>query len=357
MNPSIFNKCKKYSCICQRYRPKENVPNECLYCHHSIGYHETSTSIDTTEYPYGSCIQIQCGCQRFKNQSLNSLFCIHCNHYDGFHSDWPLKTNNNPGSDNNISSYNNLSLLSQVSPITSTNVSAMSLISSQVNTIPINNRRQRSHIPAKPAPYKSNSNRRAGRNPATILNINVIICFNQEIPNRIPKFDSPFWNDLNSRNLIKNNIRISNNSSSTEIYNLILNLFSHHLNGKRWCLFNGSTGKLRKVVYNEITCDLIRQNITKTKKMYIAPDTLDTFDIGLNSAIHSENLSPATHSKANPKDSLSTSQPENPSFTIHSEIQNEISILTERNLPLITTINDDFDSSDWLNNIQFMQFK
>ncbi|PKB92041.1 hypothetical protein RhiirA5_446331, partial [Rhizophagus irregularis] len=59
----------------------------------------------------------------------------------------------------------------------------------------------------------------------------------------------------------------------------------------------------------------------------------------------------------NPKDSLSTSQPENPSFTIHSEIQNEISILTERNLPLITTINDDFDSSDWLNNIQFMQFK
>ncbi|CAB4385005.1 unnamed protein product [Rhizophagus irregularis] len=329
MNPSIFNKCKKYSCICQRYRPKENVPNECLYCHHSIGYHETSTTIDTTEYPYGSCNQIQCGCQRFKYQSLGSLFCIHCNHYDGFHSDWPLKTNNNPSSANNISSYNNLSLLSQVSPITSTNVSAMSLISSQVNTIPTNNRSQRSHIPAKPAPYKSNSNRRAGRNPATILNINVIICFNQEIPNRIPKFDSPFWNDLNSRNLIKNNIKISNNSSS---------------------------GKLRKVVYNEITCDLIRQNITKTKKMYIAPDTLDTFDIGLNSAIHSENTSPATRSEANPKDSLSTSHPENTSFAIHSEIQNEISILTERNLPSTTTINDDFDSSDWLNNIQFMQF-
>ncbi|GBC02318.1 hypothetical protein RclHR1_04570005 [Rhizophagus clarus] len=231
MEPFVFNKCKKQSCICQRYRPKENVPNECLYCHHSIGYHETTIAIYITEYPYSLCNKIQCGCQRFKIQNFDSLLCVHCNHYDGFHSDWPLKTNyNNPSSN----SENNVSTLSQVSPLTSKNVTVTPLITSQVN------RRRRTHIPAKPAPYKNNSNRRAGRIPATILNINVKICFNQEIPSRIPKTGSPFWNDLNSRDLIKNNIEISNNSSSTEINNLILNLFSHHLNGKRWRLFNGN---------------------------------------------------------------------------------------------------------------------
>jgi hypothetical protein len=237
MESSIYNKCKKHSCVCQRYRPKENVPDECLYCHHSTGYHETTAIFDTKDYPYSSCNQIQCGCQRFKSQSLDSLLCVHCDHYDGFHSDWPHKTDTS-----NISSDNNVSSPSKVSPITST----MPLISSQVNTITTINRRQR----ARPAPYKSDSNRRAGRIPATTLNINAIICFNQEIPNRIPKFGSPFWNDLNSRDLIKNNIKISNNSSSTEIYNLILNLFSHHLNGKGWRLFNGSSGKLNKVIYN-----------------------------------------------------------------------------------------------------------
>src|SRR5688572_6386941 len=89
-----YDKCKNHLCPCQRYRPKESASNDCFYCNHSIGYHEsTESTIDTTEYPYGQCNQIQCGCQRFKSQSLDHLLCVHCDHHDGFHSDWP-KTDN-----------------------------------------------------------------------------------------------------------------------------------------------------------------------------------------------------------------------------------------------------------------------
>ncbi|GBC02323.1 hypothetical protein RclHR1_04570010 [Rhizophagus clarus] len=69
-------------------------------------------------------------------------------------------------------------------------------------------------------------------------------------------------------------------------------------------------------------------------------DTSYTFDIGLNSVIHSENLSSATHSEAYPKNSLSTTHsevhPENSSFVTYFEIQNEMITLNEKNISSIT---------------------
>ncbi|CAB5335365.1 unnamed protein product [Rhizophagus irregularis] len=121
------------------------------------------------------------------------------------------------------------------------------------------------------APYGNNPKRRAG-----ILRINIIVCLDR-VSSIIPKIGSPIWDDLNFRGMIKRNIEIPTRSSSDEIYEFIHNLFSSHLNGKRWCLFNSSSCTLRKVSYNEITCDLIKQNLTKQKKMYIAPDIPETF--------------------------------------------------------------------------------
>ncbi|RIA95816.1 hypothetical protein C1645_802838, partial [Glomus cerebriforme] len=274
---SEYNKCKKHLCGCQRYLQKETTLDECFYCNHSIGYHESKT-FNIIEHPFGSCNQFQCGCQRFKTnqilEPLQPLLCIYCNHFNGFHSDPPNNNNNNySNSDNNIN-------IPQTSPFTHTKNNksfAEDNTVSRVNTTPTTIRKRRDYIPH---PYKTtDTKRRAGRNPANGLKINTIICLNQEIPNNIPKSGSPFWNDLNSQNMIKNNVEISSKSSSTEIYNLISNLFSDYLNGRRWCLLNGSSGKLRKVGYDEITYDLIRNNITKTKKMYIAPDI---FDIGSN---------------------------------------------------------------------------
>ncbi|PKC16975.1 hypothetical protein RhiirA5_466417 [Rhizophagus irregularis] len=118
------------------------------------------------------------------------------------------------------------------------------------------------------APYGNNPKRRAG-----ILRINIIVCLDR-VSSIIPKIGSPIWDDLKSRNMIQENIEIPTHSSSTEINEKISNLFPD-LNGKRWCLFNSSSCTLRKVSYNEITCDLIKQNLTKQKKMYIAPDAVD----------------------------------------------------------------------------------
>jgi hypothetical protein len=192
MATSIYNKCKKDSCGCQRFLPKENAPDECFYCNHTTGFHESLT-INITDYPYGPCNKILCGCQRFKNQWLDPLRCVHCNHYNGFHSDWSFSTHNT---------------------------------------------------------QTDNSSQVAIRHTRNILKIKIIICLDQNIPNLIPKFGSPLWNDLNSRNMIKENIEIPIHSSSTEINYMISNLFPDHLNGKRWCLFNSSSGILRKVLHN-----------------------------------------------------------------------------------------------------------
>jgi hypothetical protein len=103
----------------------------------------------------------------------------------------------------------------------------------------INNR----HRNYTPAPYRGNPNRRTG-----ILKINIIICLDRA-SSIIPKVGSPIWDDLKSRNMIKENIEIPTHSSSTEINEMISNLFPD-LNGKRWCLFNSSSCTLKKVPYN-----------------------------------------------------------------------------------------------------------
>ncbi|CAB4385006.1 unnamed protein product [Rhizophagus irregularis] len=137
---------------------------------------------------------------------------------------------------------------------------------SQLDTVVTINKGLHNYITA---PYGNNPKRHAG-----ILRINIIVCLDR-VSSIIPKIGSSHYDDLNFRGMIKRNIEIPTRSSSAEIYEFIHNLFSNHLNGKRWCLFNSSSCTLRKVSYNEITCDLIKQNLTKQKKMYIAPDVID----------------------------------------------------------------------------------
>ncbi|CAB5335390.1 unnamed protein product [Rhizophagus irregularis] len=134
---------------------------------------------------------------------------------------------------------------------------------SQSDTI-INNR----HRNYTSAPYRGNPNRRTG-----ILKINIIICLDRA-SSIIPKVGSPIWDDLKSRNMIKENIEIPTHSSSTEINEMISNLFPD-LNGKRWCLLNSSSCTLKKVPYNEVTCELIKQNLTKTKTLRTFPMVSD----------------------------------------------------------------------------------
>ncbi|GBC02325.1 hypothetical protein RclHR1_04570012 [Rhizophagus clarus] len=118
------------------------------------------------------------------------------------------------------------------------------------------------------APYENNTNRRT-----RTLKINFIICIDGA-STIIPKIGSSHWDYLKSRNLIKENVEIPINSSSTEINSIISNFFPDHR--KRWSLYNSSNCTLRKVPCDEITYDLIKQNLTKTKKLYIAPSAIDT---------------------------------------------------------------------------------
>ena len=50
--------------------------------------------------------------------------------------------------------------------------------------------------------------------------------------------------------MIKRDVEIPIRLLSSEIYSFIFNLFSDHLNGQGWCLFNGSSGRLHKVLYD-----------------------------------------------------------------------------------------------------------
>lgn len=116
-------------------------------------------------------------------------------------------------------------------------------LSSRVSPTKFTNTTRSNYASAFYAPYRINSNRQ-------VLKINTLICLDQNVTNIIPKIGSPLWNDLNSRNMIKNNIEIPTRSSSAEIYDLIHHLFPDHLNGQRLCLFNSSSGILKEVSYN-----------------------------------------------------------------------------------------------------------
>ena len=162
--------------------------------------HLTFPTIDFAEYPYGPCMQ-NCGCQRFKRQSLDSSLCDHCNHSGGFHIEWFILFSLLTG--NNASSAN-----------------------SQVNTMSIVDfpvaRRARDILKTK------------------------VICVDRE-NNSIPKKNTPYWNELNSRNMIKSDVEIPTYLPSSEVYRLISDLFLDQLNGQRWHLFNASSGKLEEV--------------------------------------------------------------------------------------------------------------
>ncbi|GBC29943.2 hypothetical protein GLOIN_2v1591722 [Rhizophagus irregularis DAOM 181602=DAOM 197198] len=79
------NKCKKRGCPCLRYRAKENEKDECVFCNHSIGFHEFP-SVNINEHPYGRCNEDDCDCQRYKEETLYK--CTYCGHPLGFHHRW-----------------------------------------------------------------------------------------------------------------------------------------------------------------------------------------------------------------------------------------------------------------------------
>jgi hypothetical protein len=99
------------------------------------------------------------------------------------------------------------------------------------------------YVSAPYAPYRINSNRQ-------VLKINMVICLDQNVSNIIPKIGTSYYNDLNFRGMIKKDFEIPIHSSSAEIYNLFCHLFPDHLNGKRLCLFNSSSGILKEVSYS-----------------------------------------------------------------------------------------------------------
>ncbi|PKC56941.1 hypothetical protein RhiirA1_401773 [Rhizophagus irregularis] len=210
----IYGKCKKYTCGCQRFRPKNYANNECFFCNHVIGFHELSP-VDTLEFPYGSCNEPECGCQRAE-----------------------VIANFRP---------------TQVIP----------LYSSQLRNARAATRRRNGNFPTH----------NAGRPQAPALTINYLICFEKLLPNRLPKEGTAFWFHLQAKSLIKENIEIS---QTDELYNIIHNLFNEKLNDQGWILYSGSSGSPRKVIHNELSFNLIKSNITKAKKkLYIGPDTHD----------------------------------------------------------------------------------
>ncbi|CAB4379904.1 unnamed protein product [Rhizophagus irregularis] len=268
----IYGKCKKYTCGCQRFRPKNYANNECFFCNHVIGFHELSP-VDTLEFPYGSCNEPECGCQRFKSQPLDNLRCTYCDHFEGFHSNWETPISNvNP-----ITLLNNFqSNIIPNSNITSNTSSQFTnpraevianfrptqvipLYSSQLRNARAATRRRTGNFPTH----------NAGRPQAPALTINYLICFEKLLPNRLPKEGTAFWFHLQAKSLIKENIEIS---QTDELYNIIHNLFNEKLNDQGWILYSGSSGSPRKVIHNELSFNLIKSNITKAKKkLYIEP--------------------------------------------------------------------------------------
>ncbi|CAB4400628.1 uncharacterized protein OCT59_010485 [Rhizophagus irregularis] len=222
------NKCKKRGCPCLRYRAKENEKDECVFCNHSIGFHEFP-SVNINEHPYGRCNEDDCDCQRYKEETLYK--CTYCGHPLGFHHRW---------------NHDNTQITSIAVP--------SSTITTQIT----------------PLPHARNISRNAGRPRTDRVTIKHLICFDKALSNRIPKKGTSLWLNLKNKNLIKENIKIFK-ATPEEIYNNILNLFSEELNGQGWILYSASSGQPIKV-NGEISFDLIKSHTTKAmKKLYIGP--------------------------------------------------------------------------------------
>src|SRR4051794_7832773 len=212
MASPIYGKCKKHLCACQRFRPKEYAANECFFCNHTTGFHESS-NIEISEFAYGLCNVLECGCQRFQGQNLDDLRCIYCEHYEGFHSSWETPNNNF----DSMTLLNNSSFHSNIIPTASTNSTAQTVSTTStrftnpraevianmrpIQTIPLysqhthtSRRQRRNNFPTPPL------NHNAGRPPADRLTINYLICFETSSPNRLPKLGTTLWSHLQSKN-------------------------------------------------------------------------------------------------------------------------------------------------------------
>ncbi|RGB25101.1 hypothetical protein C1646_772206 [Rhizophagus diaphanus] len=201
---------------------------------------------EANSYISSSCNKLGCTCQRFRSQSLDNLQCIFCNHFKYYHNDWETPTFN----------------INNINPIISLNNFQSNIISN-------------SNITSNTSSQFTNFRvtRNVGRPQASVLKINHLICFDKLLPKYIPKKNSAFWIYLQSKNLIKKNIVIS---QTDEIYNTIYNLFNEKLNDQGWILYSGSSGLPRKVIHSEPSFDLIKLNITKTRRnLYIGPEMHD----------------------------------------------------------------------------------
>ncbi|CAB5388498.1 unnamed protein product [Rhizophagus irregularis] len=250
----IYGKCKKYTCGCQRFRPKNYANNECFFCNHVIGFHELSP-VDTLEFPYGSCNEPECGCQSNWETPISNVNPITL--LNNFQSN--IIPNSNITS-NTSSQFTNprAEVIANFRP-----TQVIPLYSSQLRNARAATRRRNGNFPTH----------NAGRPQAPALTINYLICFEKLLPNRLPKEGTAFWFHLQAKSLIKENIEIS---QTDELYNIIHNLFNEKLNDQGWILYSGSSGSPRKVIHNELSFNLIKSNITKAKKkLYIGPDTHD----------------------------------------------------------------------------------
>ncbi|PKY51079.1 hypothetical protein RhiirA4_467914 [Rhizophagus irregularis] len=335
----IYGKCKKYTCGCQRFRPKNYATNECFFCNHVIGFHELSP-IDTLEFPYGSCNEPECGCQRFKSQPLDNLRCTYCDHFEGFHSNWETPISNvNP-----ITLLNNFqSNIIPNSNITSNTSSQFTnpraevianfrptqvipLYSSQLRNARAATRRRTGNFPTH----------NAGRPQAPALTINFLICFEKLLPNRLPKEGTAFWFHLQAKSLIKENIEIS---QTDELYNIIHNLFNEKLNDQGWILYSGSSGSPQKVIHSELSFNLIKSNITKAKKkLYIGPDT---HDIDPDNVFSNSTVNPSQNLTVDPSQNLTVDSSQN--LTVdHSQ---NLTVDSSQNLTVTPSQNLTADSS------------
>ncbi|GBC00077.1 hypothetical protein RclHR1_03740001 [Rhizophagus clarus] len=225
------NECKRRGCRCLRYRENKNEKDKCIFCGHSIGFHEF-LHININEHPYGRCNELDCDCQRYKEET--SYKCSYCNHSEGHHHRWD---NNN----------------TQITQI---------VIPSYTTTTQIT------------PPHARNNGRNAGRPRADRVIIKHLICFDKALSNKIPKKGTSLWLDLKKKNLIKEDIIIFQ-TAPEELFNKILNFFSEELNGQGWILYNASSGQPIKV-NGEINFDLIKKHVTKAmKKLYIGPSDYD----------------------------------------------------------------------------------
>jgi hypothetical protein len=179
------SKCRYSICVCQRFKAQDRN-DECLYCSHSIGFHEIPFSnINIEEHPYGKCLGCNY-CQRYKEGSSNK--CVYCGHFQGFHLSWSA---------------------------TSTTISSSS------------------KPPISPTRKISN----AGRPVADSITIKYLVLLSS---NKLPKKGTDVWNTLMNKGHIKENVTIS---KADNVLNKFRNLFGINDQRVKLKLYSPKRGK------------------------------------------------------------------------------------------------------------------